>query len=159
IGIDRLHLVFAGDSATLVDDVDRDLRADRAGDRARRRERPRKIIDDADPDRRFLGANELAAEAERRDCRRPISEQRSARGYRFPGWPPYELFAVDGRDAAAFTGSIWITSVGVNAPVTSAGNRERTAPSKIGCTSARRSPVASCPQAVVRPPDKVRHGE
>jgi len=27
IGIDRLDLVFAGDPATLVDDVDRDLRA------------------------------------------------------------------------------------------------------------------------------------
>jgi hypothetical protein len=34
IRIDRLHLVFAGDPATLVDDVDRDLRTDRTGDRA-----------------------------------------------------------------------------------------------------------------------------
>jgi hypothetical protein len=34
IRIDRLHLIFARDSATLVDDVDRDLRTDRTGDRA-----------------------------------------------------------------------------------------------------------------------------
>src|SRR5262245_8358142 len=69
IGIDRLHLVFAGDAATLVDDVDGDLRADRTGNRPCRRERPGKIIDDADPDRRVLRANELAAEAGCRDGR------------------------------------------------------------------------------------------
>jgi hypothetical protein len=34
ICIDRLHLIFAGDPATLVDDVDRNLRTDRTGDRA-----------------------------------------------------------------------------------------------------------------------------
>ena len=34
IRIDRLHLIFALDPATLVDDVDRDLRTDRTGDRA-----------------------------------------------------------------------------------------------------------------------------
>src|SRR5262249_61193699 len=77
--------VLAGAPATLVDDVDRDLRADRAGDRARRREWPRKVIDDADADRRVLGANELAAEAERRNRRRRISDKRSARDYRFHG--------------------------------------------------------------------------
>src|SRR5262249_50579894 len=85
IGVDRLDLVFAGDPATLVDDVDRDLRPDRAGDRTCRREWPRKVIDDTDPDRRFLGANELAAEAECRNRRRRISDKRSARDYRFHG--------------------------------------------------------------------------
>src|SRR6516162_2594411 len=85
VGIDGLDLVFAGDPATLVDDVDGDLRADRAGDRACRRERARKVVDDADPDRRVLGANELAAEAERGDGRRRVPEKRSARRYRFHG--------------------------------------------------------------------------
>jgi hypothetical protein len=85
VGIDRLDLVFAGNPTTFVDDVDGDLRADRARDRACRRKRPRKVIDDADPDRRFLGANELAAEAECGDGRRRVREKRSARRYRFHG--------------------------------------------------------------------------
>src|SRR5262249_18283966 len=85
IGIDRLDLVFAGDPATFVDDIDGDLRADRAGHRACRRERPRKVIDDADPDRRVLGANELAAKTERGDGRRRGPQKRSARRYRFHG--------------------------------------------------------------------------
>jgi len=34
IGIDRDHLVFAGDTAALVDEIDRDLGAHRAGHRA-----------------------------------------------------------------------------------------------------------------------------
>src|SRR5262249_20366875 len=69
IGIDRLHLVFAGDAATLVDDVDRGLRTDRTGDRSCRRERPGKIIDDADPDRRVLRANKIADETGCREGR------------------------------------------------------------------------------------------
>ena len=63
IGVDRLDLVFAVDPATLVDDVDRDLRTDRTGDRACRREWSGKVIDDADPDRCILGVNETAAQA------------------------------------------------------------------------------------------------
>src|SRR5499427_7743257 len=117
VGIDRLDLVFAGDPATLVDDVDGDLRADRAGDRACRRERARKVIDDADPDRRVLGANELAAEAECGDGRRRIPQKRSARRYRFHGsscelcdrWSP----------RGSVSSSIWTTLFEVNAPVTS----------------------------------------
>ena len=81
IGIDRLHLVFAGDAATLVDDVDRDLRTDRTGDRPCRREGPGKIIDDADPDRRVLRANNLAAETGCREGRGRVLEERFARRY------------------------------------------------------------------------------
>jgi hypothetical protein len=49
-----------------------------------------------------------------------------------------------------------LTSFGVNAPVKPLTDRGRTDPSKIGCTSARQSPVASSPQAVVRPPGRVQ---
>src|SRR4029077_1199879 len=81
IGIDRLHLVFAGDPATLVDDVDRDLRTDRTRDRPCRRKRPGKIIDDADSDRRVLRANNLAAETGCREGRGRVLKERSARRY------------------------------------------------------------------------------
>jgi hypothetical protein len=66
-------------------------------------------------------------------------------------------FAIAGRDAGV-SSSICITSFEVNASVTSVG-RERTDPSKIGCTCVRRSPVAFFPQAAVRPPDKVLRSE
>ena len=81
IGIDRLHLVFGGDPATLIDDVDRGLRTDRTGDRPCRRERPGKIIDDADPDRRVLRASKLAAETGCRERRGRVLKERSARRY------------------------------------------------------------------------------
>src|SRR5262249_50333799 len=155
-GIDGLAFVLPADPATFVDDVDGDLRADRAGDRACRRKRPRKVIDDADPDRRVLGASELAAEAERGDGRRRIPQKRSARRYRFHGsscelcdrWSP----------RGSVSSSIWTTLFEVNAPVTS-GDRARTAPSKIGCTCVRRNPAAFFPQAAVRPPDMAPRSE
>src|SRR4029077_18953622 len=78
---DRLHLVFAGDPATLVDDVDRDLCTDRTSDRPCRRERAGKIIDDADPDRRVLRANKPATETGCREGRGRALKERSARRY------------------------------------------------------------------------------
>jgi len=65
IGVNRLHLVLAGHAAALVDEVDRDLRADRARHRASCRERPGQVVDDADPDRLLLGGHEFAVETKR----------------------------------------------------------------------------------------------
>src|SRR6516164_5520119 len=71
--------------------------------------------------------------------------------------PPYELCDRWSR-CRSVSSSIWITLFEVNAPVTS-GDRERTDPSKIGCTCVRRNPAAFFPQAAVRPPDKVPRSE
>src|SRR6202011_5366963 len=89
IRVDRLDLVFAGDAALLVDEVDGDLRADRAGNRAGRRERARQVVDDADADRRLLGAGEPAAEARDRQRRgRKLEKRTAGRVADFlPGWP------------------------------------------------------------------------
>ena len=58
VGVDRHDLVLAGDAAALVDEIDRDLAADRAGDRAAGGERAGQVIDDADPDVLGLGSGE-----------------------------------------------------------------------------------------------------
>lgn len=64
IGIDRHHFVLAGNAATLVDEIDRDLGAHRAGDRTAGGERAGQVIDDADPDLLGLGSGETPAEAQ-----------------------------------------------------------------------------------------------
>ena len=64
VGVDRRDLVFAADAAALVAQIDRDLRADRAGDRAAGRERPGEIVDDADADRFRLGLGVAPVEAQ-----------------------------------------------------------------------------------------------
>ncbi len=63
IGVDRNDLVFAADAAFLVDEVDRDLRADRAGDRTARRERAGQVVDHADPQGFGLRARARPVEA------------------------------------------------------------------------------------------------
>ena len=55
IGLDRLDLVFAEHAASLIGEVDGDLRPDLRGDRTRRREGAGKIIEQADSDRLVLG--------------------------------------------------------------------------------------------------------
>ena len=80
IGADRDHLVLAGNAAALVDEIDGDLGADRGGDRARRGEGAREVVEDSDGDRLLLGAREPPAEAERRDAQSRIFEKRPARG-------------------------------------------------------------------------------
>ena len=51
VGVDRSDLVLAADAAFLIDEVDRDLRADRGGDRATRSERTGEVVDHADAHR------------------------------------------------------------------------------------------------------------
>src|SRR5262249_6913791 len=62
IGIDRHDLVFAGDAAALIDEIDRDLGADRAGDGAGGGERAGQIVDDADPNGLGFGAGDASTE-------------------------------------------------------------------------------------------------
>jgi hypothetical protein len=80
IGIDRHHLVFAGNAAALVDEIDRDLGADRAGDRAAGGERAGQVVDHADPNGLGLGAGEASTEAQCGNRRGGIFQNRSARG-------------------------------------------------------------------------------
>src|SRR5262249_23111187 len=87
VGVDRHDLVLAGDAAALVDEVDRDLRADRAGHRAAARARARQVVDDADPDGFRLGAGEAGAHADGRGRRDGALQQSSARGRH--GDPPW----------------------------------------------------------------------
>ena len=63
VRIDRHDLVLAADSAALVAQIDRDLRAYRAGDRASSRERAGVIEDDADAHRFRLGLGVSPIEA------------------------------------------------------------------------------------------------
>src|SRR5262249_41802499 len=110
IRIDRLDLVFAGDAALFVDQVDRNLRADRAGDRARSRKRAGQIVDDADADGRLVRAGGTSAQARERQTCGGLLEKRAARGLHesLPGGRLWGRF-VAGR-------SIFRGWNGVNAP-------------------------------------------
>jgi hypothetical protein len=63
VGIDRRDLVLAADAAALVAEVNCNLRADRASNRAAGRKRPRVIEDDADAHRFRLGLGVAPIEA------------------------------------------------------------------------------------------------
>ena len=63
IGIDRHDLVLAGNAAALVDEIDRDLGADGAGDRAAGGEWAGQVVDDADPHGLRLGAGKASGKA------------------------------------------------------------------------------------------------
>jgi hypothetical protein len=63
VGIDRRDLVLAADAAALVAEVNCNLRADRASNRAAGRKRPRVIEDDADAHRFRLGLGVSPIEA------------------------------------------------------------------------------------------------
>jgi len=79
VGIDRRDLVFAADTAALVAKIDRNLRADRAGDRAAGRERPGVIEDDADAHRFRLRLGVAPVEAESGGGSGGIFQKRPAR--------------------------------------------------------------------------------
>src|SRR5262249_15384242 len=79
VGVDRRDLVLAADAAALVAQIDGDLRADRAGDRAAGRERPGVIEDDADAHRFGLGLGVPPVEAQGSSGSGRIFQKRSAR--------------------------------------------------------------------------------
>ena len=63
VRVDRHDLVLAADAPALVAQIDRDLRADRTGNRAPGRERAGVIEDDADAHRFRLGLGVAPIEA------------------------------------------------------------------------------------------------
>ena len=78
IGVDGDDLVLAADAALLIDEIDRDLRADRGSDRAARRERTGQIVDHADAHRFGLRLRACPIEVEYGGGSRGILQQRSA---------------------------------------------------------------------------------
>ena len=78
IGIDRHDLVLAGNAAALVDEIDRDLSAHRAGDRAAGGERAGQVVNDADPNRLRLGAGKAPGKAHCGNCCGGCLKQRTS---------------------------------------------------------------------------------
>jgi hypothetical protein len=78
VGVDRSDFIFAVDTALFVDEVDRDLRADRRRHRATSRERARVIEDGADTDRLGLRLGETPVEAQCGSSRRSAFQHCSA---------------------------------------------------------------------------------
>jgi hypothetical protein len=78
VGIDRRDLVFAADAAALVAKINGNLRADRAGDRATRRERTGVIENDSDANGFSLRLCVAPIEAERGSSRGRIFQKRPA---------------------------------------------------------------------------------
>src|SRR6202030_4543670 len=94
IGIDRDDLVFAGNAAALIDEIDRDLSANGAGNRATGGEWAGQVVDDTDPNGLRLGAGKTPGKAHCSSCRNGLLKQRTACGghgvppwlHRFCGW-------------------------------------------------------------------------
>ena len=80
IGIDRFNLVFAGNAAALIDEIDRDLSAHRAGKRAAAGEGAGQVVDDADPNGLRLGAGKTPGKAHCGNCCGGFLKQRTACG-------------------------------------------------------------------------------
>src|SRR5450432_151353 len=79
IGSDRDDLVLAADAALLVNEIDRNLRADRGGNRAARGKRTGEVVDHADAHGFGLRLRAGPIEAQHGGRRRGILEQPSAR--------------------------------------------------------------------------------
>jgi hypothetical protein len=79
IGVDGYDLVFAGDPAALVDEINGDLGADRARHRPAGGERAGKVIDDTDADRLSFGAGQAPGKTQRGSGSGRALEQRSTR--------------------------------------------------------------------------------
>ena len=78
IGGDSGDLVLAADAALLVDEIDRNLRPDRGGNRAARRKRAGQVVDHADAHRFGLRLRARPIEAECSGGSRGSLQQRSA---------------------------------------------------------------------------------
>jgi len=81
VGIGRDDLVFAGDAAALIDEIDRYLRADRACRRAARGEWTGQVIDDADPNRFGLCGREASRNRQCCGSRSRFLKQRATRSF------------------------------------------------------------------------------
>ena len=86
VRVDGFDLVFAGNAAAFVDEINGDLGADGGWYRAGRREWSGKIENSTDADRRILGHGEPVAEA-RRGHRGGRALHKRPAGY-FHGFPP-----------------------------------------------------------------------